>query len=111
MVQAGDFVAYSGRAGRVRGTETVDPVGLCLAITLTAQARGVVFVPMARATDSVKPISEAVALIMDGNNQPAQSFAQNKMQRARAAKARKHAERMADLGRLGGLTKAKNRAA
>lgn len=111
MPQAGDFVAYGGRAGRVRGFETVDPVGLCLAIALTAQTRGVVLVPAHRAAETVERITEAQAIIFDENPMPIMTFGQNRMQRVRAVKARKHAERMADLGRLGGLTKARNRAA
>jgi len=90
----------------------VDAAGIHLdavAIVLTASPRAVVRVPLRRAAKVLKPISEAQASLMDENVAPPATLGQTKMARARAAKRQRGL--MAEFGRLGGLTKARNRAA
>jgi hypothetical protein len=107
----GSFVSYGGRAAEVRGVQpftspsghTVD----CLVLIHTGQPRGVVRVPLDRVADNVRPISKREAEHMDAHIVAAVTRVQSAMQRARAAAAAK----AADYGRLGGLTKARNRAA
>lgn len=73
-IKTGGLVAYGGRAGRVRGIETVRAAGVAveaLAIEHTGSPRGVVFVPLPNVGDAVQPISEAQAAALDADVRPA----------------------------------------
>jgi hypothetical protein len=111
QLKRGSLVAYAGRAAEVQGVQPFTlPSGRsidCLVLIYTGVPRGVVRVPLARVSDTVRRISKREAEHLDANVQPALTHAQNKMQKIRAAAAAK----AADYGRLGGLTKASNRAA
>lgn len=102
----GEYVAYLGRrAGRVLGVEPVEAAGSrldALAIALTASRGAVVHVPLHRVESTVTRISQREAAILDEHAAPVQTYAQNKMMRARAAKAAK----VLDWCRAGGLAKA-----
>lgn len=110
---SGAFVAYAGRAGRVRGVEPVNVAGAtleALVIVLTASPRGIFQVPLHRVDKHVKRISEAQAAAMDQAladpnvswGRPATAVAQ---QRRIAA----HRQKFAELGRMGGLIKLANK--
>lgn len=107
----GSLVAYAGRAAVVQGVMPFTlPSGRaidCLVLLYTAAPRGVVRVPVDRVAEAVRAISKREAEHLDANVQPARTHAQNKLQKARAAAAAK----AADYGRMGGLTKARGRAA
>ena len=111
MFKRGSFVAYAGRAAEVMGVQPFTlPSGRsidCLVLVHTGPPRGLVRVPLDRVADTVRPISKREAEHLDANVQPTRTHAQNKMQKIRAAAAAK----AADYGRLGGLTKARTRAA
>ena len=110
--RSGDFVAYLGRAGRVRGVESVDVAGIrldALVIVHTALPRGVVHVPLRRVANTVKRISAAEVARMDETIVPPITYQQSRLQKARAAKQAKGV--FVEFGRLGALAKARNRAA
>lgn len=104
-IKTGGLVAYAGRAGRVRGVETVDAAGAsfdALTIEHTGLPRGVVYVPLHKAAGAVKPISAAVACELDGSGAHALSFMERKLAKMRAAKltpARR--EMLSEAGRKG----------
>jgi RNA polymerase-interacting CarD/CdnL/TRCF family regulator len=102
----GEYVAYHGqRAGRVLGVKPVDVAGSrldALAIALTASPGAVVHVPLRRVEASVTRITKREAALLDEHAAPVRTFTQNKMMRARAAKAAK----ALDFARMGGLAKA-----
>jgi hypothetical protein len=111
----GEFVSYGGRAGRVHGVESVDVAGVrldALTIVHTGSPRAVVHVPLRRAANAVKRITEAQAMAMDECIEAPVTMRKTRLQKAaQQNKLTAIRERMAEFGRLGGLTKAKNRAA
>ena len=110
MFKRGERVAYSGRAGRVRGVVSPSVSGPrleALEIEHTGGAKGSVFVPLHRVPEAVKPISKHEAEHMDATIAPVATTRQNRMARIRAA----HAAKQSLWGSMGAHAKARNRAA
>ncbi len=110
--RSGDFVAYGGRAGRIAGVESVTAAGArvdALVVALTATPGAVIRLPVDQAPDKLQRISAAQARAMDANPVEPIWRKRNKLQRAKADAARK--ERLAEMGRLSGLARARKRRA
>ncbi len=101
----GDFVSYAGRAFRVRSLRVVvleDAHFEALELAHTGYPMGVVFVPLHRVASTVARISKNEAVALDAAVPAVVTFAQSRMQKARAAQAAK----VADWCRMGGIAKA-----
>jgi hypothetical protein len=110
--RSGDFVAYGGRAGRIAGVESVIAAGARLdtfVVALTATPGAVIRLPVDQAADKLQRISAAQAAMLDANPVAPIIGRQSKLQRAKQDAAKK--ERLAEMGRLSGLARARKRQA
>lgn len=108
LFRKGAFVAYGGRAGRIRGVEPIAVEGSCIdaiAIDLTSRPGGVAFVPLSRARAQVVPISEGEARDMDQALTDRSLDTSRRHLGARTSPSLSRNARLAEYGRLGGLTK------
>lgn len=105
----GEYVAVSGRPGRVRGQETVSVSGMrvpVLSIEVLGLLKAVVQVPISRVEAAVERITEhqATALV---DNPPTLSLSASWPKRNATKNVTIY--RQAEFGRMGGLKKARNR--
>ncbi len=101
----GEYVEVSGRAGRVRGFESVEVFGSrldMLTIVLTATRNAIVRVPVDQVASRVRRISKSEAASLNGNIPEALSLMVKHARELRAAKA----ARFLDVRSLGGKAKA-----
>lgn len=110
--RSGELVAYGGRAGRVAGVESVVAAGArldALVVALTATPGACIRLPVDQAPAKLERITAAQAAMLDANPVAPIIGRRSKLQKAKANALR--SERLAELGRLSGLARARKRQA